>query len=279
MCPHKKMRREKIFMTDATFQTTVEKCRELAPVNTQIFLHKEGEPLLDNKIASRVARVKKVLGEGNEVGLNTNAMLLSEKISEELINAGLDVIYFSVDGIDKNSYESIRLNLNYETVINNIEKFFHIRKQRHSNIRVIMQMLTTTDFKECAEKFKSIWNRFPCEFYIKRMHSYLDGGHSSLTSKISARQLKNCEDPFKILVIYANGNIGLCCWDYDNEYNIGNIREDSLLNIYNNDKSNYLRKCLSEGNGSLINPCKRCARIFGEDEITKPTEDSDATKN
>ena len=128
MCPHKKMRREQIFMTDEIFQKTLKRCQELSPTHTQIFLHKEGEPLLDKKISERIASVKKFLGAKNEIGLNTNAMLLTEKISENLITAGLDVIYFSIDGIDKISYESIRINLNYETVVGNIEKFFHAKK-------------------------------------------------------------------------------------------------------------------------------------------------------
>ena len=136
-----------------------------------------------------------------------------------------------------------------------------------------MQMLISNDFDDNVETFKARWCKFPCEFYIKRMHSYLDGGHSSLTPKISSRQLKICEDPFKILVIYANGNVGLCCWDYDNEYYSGNVCDDSILNIYNSHKANYLRECITSGKGNLISPCNRCARIFGEDEITMPTED------
>lgn len=55
------------------------------------------------------------MSEGNEWGLNTNAMLLTQKMSESLIKAGLNTIYFSVDGTDKISYEAIRLRLNYET--------------------------------------------------------------------------------------------------------------------------------------------------------------------
>lgn len=279
MCPHKKMRRDKIIMSDEMFRVAVTKCAVIRPVGTQIFFHKEGEPLLDEKIASRIAFAKKFLGKGNELGLNTNAMLLTEKISENLIVAGLNTIYFSVDGTDKISYEAIRLRLNYETVVENIRRFFFVRQKLNANIRVIMQMLVQNDAENAVEQFKNIWRDFDCEFYIKRMHSYLDGGHSSLTQKISERQIQICPDPSKILVIYSNGNVGLCCWDYDNEYSLGNILDDNLLNIYNNDKANRLREYISNYRGHELTPCNRCARIFGEDEITASTEDCNVRKN
>lgn len=278
MCPNDKIRRERLTMSDELFRVAVKKCVEMNLVATRIFFHKEGEPLLDKKIVSRIAFAKKFLGKDNKLGLNTNAMLLTQELSENLINAGLDTIYFSVDGTDKTSYEAIRLGLNYETVVENIRRFFFVKQKLKSDIRVIMQMLTQDDSEETVKRFKNIWKDFPCEFYIKRMHSYLDGGHSSLTKKIDNLQLKICTDPFNVLVIYSNGNVGLCCWDYNNEYSLGNIYDGDLLDIYNNEKANHLRKCIFNYHGHQIVPCNRCARIFGEDEITVPTNSRYAKK-
>ena len=55
----------------------------------------------------------------------------------------------------------------------------------------------------------------------------------------------------------------------DNEYKIGNIQDDSLLNLCNNEKFNYLREMQSKKGCGDIAPCNRCMRIYGNDEISK----------
>lgn len=100
------------------------------------------------------------------------------------------------------------------------------------------------------------------------MHSYLDGEKSIQTKKNSTSQLNFCEDPFKLIVIYTNGSAGLCCWDYNNEYSIGNITNSSLLELFNSEKAELLRKAITSKQCKNIIPCNRCARIFGNDHIT-----------
>lgn len=269
MCPHKKLSRKQGIMTEDLFNKIISDCGAMNLNGTQIFLHKEGEPLLDGHIAQRIRYTKAKIGKGNEVGINTNAMLLTKEKSTEIIEAGLDTIYFSLDGVNKEGYEKIRVNLNYDIVVQNIKNFFKVKIRKNSRVRVIMQMLITDDNEGDVEAFKRIWAKYPCEFYIKRMHSYLDGGHSSLTCNLSEVQVKVCDDPFRILVVYKDGSIGMCCWDYDNEYCIGNVENDNLMNIYNNKKANVMRESQKTFLGKEIIPCRRCARIFGQDEISK----------
>lgn len=269
MCPHEKITRKLDHMTDNIFYKIVNDCKKQKIKHSQIFLHKEGEPLLDNQIYEKIKYIKNEIGVNNEIGINTNAMLLSKENSKKLLSSGLDVIYFSVDGVDKESYEKIRKNLDYNIVLKNIKDFFKLKKSLNSPIKVIMQMLITEENSINEQTFKKIWEKYPCEFYIKRMHSYLDGGHSSLTKNIEIKQKHFCKDPFEIVVIYNNGNIGLCCWDYNNEYSIGNILDHNLFDIFNNIKSKNMRDSQIKLQCKNIVPCNRCGRIFGNDEITK----------
>ena len=269
MCPHEKITRDPKIMEDRVFYKIIKDCKKNNIENVQIFLHKEGEPLLDKKIFTRIKYVKDEIGTKNEIGINTNAMLLSKENSRKLIESGLDTIYFSVDGVEKTKYEKIRKNLDYDIVVNNIKEFFKIKLELKSSIKVIMQMLTIEDNSLDEKIFKEIWGKYPCEFYIKRMHSYLDGGRSSLTKELERKQIKICEDPFKILVIYTNGEVGLCCWDYNNEYSIGNILEKDLVILFNNEKAHLMRKSQKKLDCKNIIPCNRCRRIFGKDLISK----------
>ena len=101
MCPHEKITRNPKVMTDEIFYKAVKDCKKLGIKGGQIFLHKEGEPLLDTQIMDRINYVVRELGQDNEIGISTNAMLLDENKAIELIESGVNVVFFSVDGACK----------------------------------------------------------------------------------------------------------------------------------------------------------------------------------
>lgn len=269
MCPHDKLLREIETMDQKLFCKIVDGMKNFDLSQTQIFLHKEGEPLCDDEIASKINYMCRNISNFKEIGINTNAMLLTKEKTEKLLNSGLNLIFFSLDGVKKESYERIRINCNYEKVVSNIEYFLEERKKYKKNIRVIMQMLIT-DFNESEkEAYINKWSKYDVEFYFKEVHCYLDGSASSFSEPHFATQTKICEDPFRMLVYYVDGNVGCCCWDYNNEYIIGNANEQNLWELFNNSKIDYMRKMQESKSCKNIVPCNRCGRIFGEDKISE----------
>lgn len=266
MCPHPKMKREIQTMSDDTFNHIVDELSRLDLLNTTIFMHKEGEPLLDKEIFNRI---KAVHGSTNckEIAINTNASLLNKENAEKLVDSGINTIYLSVDGATKQTYESIRIGLNYDAVKKNIEYLFECIAKSNKKIKVIMQMLTYSKNEDEVETFKKIWSKYPCEIFIKKMHSYLDGGMSSLTPQLNDKQIHACTDPFNLLVIYSNGNYGNCCWDYENTFSLGNIANESIVEVFNSNKINMIRLKHSLFECKDLAPCNRCMRAFGNDSI------------
>lgn len=269
MCPHERITRYPNFMSDDIFNKALKDCKKMKMKNKQIFLHKEGEPLLDPKIMERLKCFANEFSKDNEVGINTNAMLLTKEKTLEFIDSGANLIFFSVDGVNKEQYEKIRINLDYDIVEKNIIYFLETCKNRNVKIRIVMQMLVQSDNDIRIHEFIRKWEDYPCEIYIKRMHGYLDGGHSSQSKRIEKQQISTCEDPFRIAVVYTSGDVGLCCWDYNNEYSIGNIMENEINVLFNNERAQKLRKVIKEKRCSEIIPCNRCARVFGHDKITE----------
>tara|TARA_B110000503_G_C7169209_1_gene423455 strand:- start:1069 stop:1956 length:888 start_codon:yes stop_codon:yes gene_type:complete len=269
MCPHEQMERKQGTMSDLNFETTINGMKDIDLTNLTLFLHKEGEPLLDRKLVDRIKYVKANLKGIKEVIINTNASRLTEEVAIGLLNSGLDKIYFSLDGASPDTYNKIRINLDYNKVVANIENFFLLKEKLKSNIQIIIQMVVSDDNRHEVDLYNEKWGKEDCQVYIKPMHCYLDGGRSSFLQINSTKQLNVCEDPFRMMVVYSNGDIGICCWDYDNEYKIGNVQDDSLLNLFNNKKFNYLREMQSKKECGDIAPCNRCMRIYGNDEISK----------
>ena len=272
MCPHKYMIRKLDTMNAEMFCEIIDSIKNIDLSETQLFLHKEGEPLCDENIFEKIAYAKSNLKDVNEIGINTNAMLLTKEKSKKLLEAGLDTIYFSVDGTSSSTYDKIRINCKYDTVEKNILDFFEIKNELKSNVRVIMQMLIYDGNKHEENEFREKWSRFGVEFYIKKMHCYLDGGMSSFDGKTSSKQKNVCDDPFRMIVVYVDGSTGCCCWDYNNEFNLGNVSDKSLLELYNSERINFMREKQRSKSCSDEIPCNRCMRILGDDLISKPEE-------
>ena len=272
MCPHRKMKRPQQTMTDACFHSILEGLHAYDLSHTQLFLHKEGEPLCDPQLEERitVARSQTI---PKVVGINTNAMLLTPARCARLLSSGLDTIYFSIDGTSTATYNRIRVNCDYDTVAQHVRTFLELRAKSHERVRVIMQMLLDGTNDDEKETFLRLWSPYDVEFYIKPMHCYLDGGKSSFAPHTSDVQLRPCKDPFRMIVVYSNGHTGACCWDYDNEYDLGMVEGTDLIQIYQGPRMEAMRFHQAALDCKDMIPCNRCGRIFGDDKIRLPDGD------
>lgn len=105
------------------------KIAEALPMAEEVDLTGGGEPLCFPRIPEMVKIVK---AAGCKVGFSTNALLLTEDLSRELIQLGLDWISFSVDAAEATTYESIRRGASFEKVITNIRTLHQTKQALHS---------------------------------------------------------------------------------------------------------------------------------------------------
>jgi MoaA/NifB/PqqE/SkfB family radical SAM enzyme len=87
-----------------------------------IFFGGFGEPLSHPHIVEMVTEAKKV---SSKVELITNGMLLNEKLSDDLIGAGLDTLWVSIDGARPESYADVRIGAALPEIFNNIKQYRH----------------------------------------------------------------------------------------------------------------------------------------------------------
>jgi len=264
MCPHDKMQRPRGHMDESLFKQIIDQCREFEGAGLQVFLHKDGEPLLDPFLADRIRYAKQTLLRSN-VHFNTNAMLLTEERIAAILDSRLDSLVFSVDGASAETYEQIRCGLSYDTVCDNIRRFFEARKARGSGPRVLMQMVVSKINQHENEKYRDLWGGKADRLVFKPMHNFLVQGTALKGGEIGQRQLKRCGMPFHTLLIYHNGDLGLCCWDYDHIRDLGRVQDAPLLDLFNRPAYNEVRAAMKKMDCSDIAPCSRCSQIYGHD--------------
>jgi MoaA/NifB/PqqE/SkfB family radical SAM enzyme len=114
-------------MTDATFAHILDGVKAIEPRPT-IFFGGIGEPTLHTHLPDWIAQAKAI---GSRVEMITNGTLLDDKKSRELISAGLDLLWVSIDGATPESYADVRLGAELPTVLENLSNFRRLRSGGH----------------------------------------------------------------------------------------------------------------------------------------------------
>lgn len=110
-------------MSSETFLRIVEGLKLFSPSPT-VFFGGFGEPLAHPDIAEMVAQAKAL---GSRVELVTNGTLLTKERSRQLIDAGLDMLWVSLDGATPESYADVRLGAALPEVLANLRDFSDAR--------------------------------------------------------------------------------------------------------------------------------------------------------
>lgn len=114
-------------MSGATFARILEGIAELdAPPS--IMLAGFGEPTFHADIVEMVRQLKAL---GCFVEITTNGTTLTEQRGHGLIDAGLDLLWVSIDGATPQSYADVRLGAELPRVLANLERFTTMRKGGH----------------------------------------------------------------------------------------------------------------------------------------------------
>ena len=271
MCPHGEMTRPKENMSIETLKKVIADCqgKPLKKINLFWF----GDSFCNKNIIEYLRVVRKGL-PGVRLYISTNAGLLKKEISEKIIDEELlDVINFDVDGINKETLEKIRRNLNYEEVIGNIEYFLNYKKEKGKNkpeTRITIIRMVPTE-KE-IDAFVKHWKPLVDKVDVNDYNTWLGTKDDLNVGECRKRSLGGgfnfaCLHPWDELVISADGQAGLCCLDYDLKAVVGDAMKESIEDIWRGETLNGYRKKMLELDYGSIEVCKNCnAYIYQENK-------------
>jgi len=110
--------------------SVTDRLEPILPKLWRAYLMGNGEPLLNTHFLDFARRLKhyKV-----EIQFNTNGMLLTPEISEELVAIGTDAIAISIDGADAETFNSIRRGADFDQVVGHIKALNQIKAQKQAD--------------------------------------------------------------------------------------------------------------------------------------------------
>lgn len=253
---------------------------DIAPWNrtTEICLFQQGEPLLHKDIVemARIAGTEKDFF----TKMNTNGVLLTKELGAELIKARLDYLVFSLDAINPDTYKKIKRRPYFERVINNILDYLEVwgdldTGETRNYFACDVVILEERANREEIPVIKEMLERLPVgHVEVYELFNYF-GAVEEANSMHPERfttprsQWPCCNSPWDVIGVRANGEAVACIYDYDNRYVVGDVREQTIEEIWNGEPMLEFRQALLdrayervEQNGPL---CSNCTIMWMKD--------------
>lgn len=117
-------RRKAEYITPDQFQTWLESIGKYA---REVMLSCADEPLMSKHFVEIIAKASQFSSD-IEIGLCTNAMLMTSRIRNALLANGVTFILFSIDGAVKDTVERIRFKSNFNKIVANIKALRDLKK-------------------------------------------------------------------------------------------------------------------------------------------------------
>lgn len=239
----------------ALFKKIIDDGQSYVEIVAPIFL---GEPLLNPRIYEMIRYCK---DRRLRVLLSTNATTLNKKASEALLGTGVDYLIFSFDGASPQSYEQYRLGAEFEKVRQNIIHFLRIKAEAHTKTHCVIQMVILKENLSEIEQFKALWNEVPGVDELRLKPNTVLEGDFAIPRPLDNPTMFNkpCFHLWRSnLVVRYDGVAFPCCWSYGT-LPIGDLRRQSLEEVWNSPAMVELRHKHAGGRGREIPVCRDCS--------------------
>lgn len=253
MCPRRFLHSNEGFMDEETFTRIIDEMSEHP--GTALVPFFRGESLLHKDFLKFIEYAKK---KGiSPVQFTTNATLLTEEISSRLLDLKIEFISFSLDTDIEENYRKVRVGASYKKVMENIERFLKMKKEKKLGSPEIQVSVVDTSYSgEELESFVKRWIDKVDRVRIYEEHSK-EGKFGSLAADRVGERLP-CLKPITDMVIYWNGDVVLCNHDWDREISLGNVIKREIKEIWQSSEYENIREKHFERNLEGEKPCFEC---------------------
>jgi len=257
-CPHSYVSKQEFYkprnMEFGIFKKVID---EIADYKGAILrLVCDGEPMMHPDFLKMIiyARQKGV----SPICFNTNGTLLDEERSLEILRNNVDVVEVSLDAINKSTYMKVRRGADFEKVISNVHRFIQLRRQLKARTKIMVSIIDQPEVNGEIQDFINYWTP-NVDRVIKRAYTSIGGlVDKKKIDKISEAKRWPCPLLWTRTFINVDGFIKFCVEDWLNKTIIGDIRHNSIKDLWDSSVYKELRNNHLEKEFCKVNYCKDC---------------------
>lgn len=255
-CPYPTSGLPKAIMDMDLFRKIVDETVDI-PHFTEFNIVGLGEPTLDRFLVDRVWYVHQKLPTIRIV-IFSNGVALTNKLFDSLKEAGLSTLIVSLNAVRAEQHEKIMgLKGKFEQVCANID--YAIANREHVEVEV-HAVCSEPDFPlSDGPAFYSRWGH--------RAHT----GYGQLVGEMNWAGDNRTIAPFKPnegciralggVYIRQDGVLTACCFDPTGRLPFGNVKTQTIREIYNSEKYLKFREAHNENRADEYEICKGCTRV------------------
>ncbi len=255
MCPHHLLK-EIGFMDMNLYKKIIDNCASFGVKS--VVLSFFGEPLLDQTI---IEKIKYAKSKDLIVGFYSNASLLGLEISKRLIESGLDWITISFDAYSKETYEKIRVGLRFDETSENIINFMKMRNELGLKKPSVSLVLVELDEnRKEIKKFYKQWKNIVDGLNILNQRNWAGNLDKDSEKSFHFKNQKRwpCSFIWQKMVVDWNGDVVLCCDDWNHREVLGNLKEGSIEDIWFGERLKKIRENHLAGEFDKVPLCAAC---------------------
>jgi len=243
--------RKKGFMSKKTF-TKILNNIDLPVKEICLYLH--GEPMLNKNLiffVNQIESLKGVMATIFSNGYNIDIEMLKKILAYKKVRFS-----FSMDILNKEWYEGIRLPAKYEKAIEFLQEidaaFFE--NKREYDITIIDD--NETDKQDLSEKLFSQFKQLKAVSFVSKF-PWPDHFYTGDLNRMEKNR-KPCLSVHGILSVFWTGDVSICSFDYSGKMLIGNMLENKYSEIYNSKQAKQIRKYFLLQQWNKLPLCKSC---------------------
>lgn len=181
--------------------------------------------------------------------INTNGSLVDNEFISEILKIKLDSIKFSFQGVTKYEYESIRRGGNYDKLLDTIRELYLRRGYRrfpYITVGTTVSDLKNKEIKNWKEELRQIADKVTV------------AKTRDIINKTEVTNCPDCPEIFNKLSINWDGSVSACCADYDNYMIVGDLKKQSLKEIWVSKEISEYRDMLVNKRHAELPLCRHC---------------------
>jgi len=254
-------RRKKGHLRPETAEIALDQASSLGVTEIRFFL--AGEPLFNPHLADyiRMAKTRELL-----TNIHSNGTYMPPERIDAIIAAGLDKISFSFDGESAEEYEKIRLGANYDHTLKNILDFLKAKKSRGKKFPLVtIQVIKLAGAPNCGlitSDFKRLFQDLPVDEFLLLNPFVWPGQEKKAFNRPHGPKYFPCMTPWNSLSVAWDGIVVWCCGDLNGLGQLGDIRTQTLKEIWNGETIRSIRRGLAKHEIKTLPLCQSCEAVY-----------------
>ena len=245
--------KDRPFMRADTFKIIADQCGKYG---AWIRLSGGGEPMLHPQALELIEYAK---SKGAKIGLITNGSRFTEAGTRRILAAGVDMVEFSVDAADPETYARVRPGLDFAKLLRNVERFVSLRDQTGSPTKIIVSAVNQKGVSMGA--VEAFWRKIADEFQKRKFLTWGindPGGSADAAPYLPPEQRVPCPFLFERLNIDSRGKVMVCGFDIAARTDMGNVHEKSIREIWSGAGFARYRRLHLARQGDRLELCRDC---------------------